>query len=394
MSDNGIAVRGRWGGDRGAGSTSQGQWTSTISLPEYKESTRIGTEKGTEKERFSGGIVVPQRRVFDTAGCGFQVWDAAYLLARVLSRTAGKCVRSDYSESFDAGAESTLRAFFGGEWARKAPACVVELGAGTGVVGLALRAILSQKRAPSDVSENPRSSGICACSRVFLTDFASGVLEHLRRVVAANPWSESCTCGCDSCGESCGVFVESLSWGTSPARFGAGLRESVPADIVVASDILYSADTLPLLVQTLVDATTPDTLLVVANEDHAGVRDQFYELLKEYFTSDFLPIESDLWPEDLRKEHADAIDVAVLRRRDDRPHDVIEVRAEEMGVVDNLYSLVHEAAKRGQHAALEQMLDAHPEGAHWKDSLGNTCLHWAAAGNHLQCAQVSFAAET
>ena len=57
--------------------------------------------------------------------------------------------------------------------------------------------------------------------------------------------------------------AEALPWGEP---LPASWREHPPFDLVLASDVCYLADTLPLLVRTLLEACAPHTQVLLCNE--------------------------------------------------------------------------------------------------------------------------------
>ncbi|EFJ08338.1 hypothetical protein SELMODRAFT_131998 [Selaginella moellendorffii] len=115
---------------------------------------------------------------------------------------------------------------------------VVELGAGTGLPGMA--------------------AALLGASEVILTDRA-GLLPCLRRNVEANQLESR-------------VRVLELEWGADCSQVAA------PVDFVLCSDILYDIEAVPALAKTLLDLSGESTRILLAYELRIGTTECFHKL--------------------------------------------------------------------------------------------------------------------
>ena len=122
-------------------------------------------------------------------------------------------------------------------------ATMVEIGSGTGLVGLV---------------------GAAVGGSVSVTDL-DYVIPRLERNVAANVEVLS------QRGSTCPVKVAPLHWGETD------VSPFVPCDYVLACEVIYSDTTVPLLVQALKDLSTPQTTVILAYDlrGRVGVEEFF-----------------------------------------------------------------------------------------------------------------------
>ncbi|KAF8474923.1 putative methyltransferase-domain-containing protein [Kalaharituber pfeilii] len=147
------------------------------------------------------GLLSPPLRLHEdlTKGCGGQIWPAGNLLAKYVLR------------NYDIEKLKGKRA--------------VELGAGGGLVGLAMASAFKDSR-----------------MELYITD-QEPMMDLMRRNAELNNST---------------VRVELLNWGEPlPACV-----VSSPVDIVLAADCVYFEPAFPLLEQTLIDLVTEDTLVL------------------------------------------------------------------------------------------------------------------------------------
>jgi len=137
------------------------------------------------------------------------------------------------------------------------PPCIkmVELGAGTGLIGIVAGALGAQ---------------------VSLTDL-DYVLPRLQRNVDSNA---------TAIGAGGSVAVAPLHWGeTETVPFK-------PCDVVLACEVVYSEGTIPILIQTLRDLSGPGTIVLLAYDlrGRVGV-EEFFVSAVEYFSCEEVPKE-------------------------------------------------------------------------------------------------------
>lgn len=136
---------------------------------------------------------------------------------------------------------------------------VLELGAGTGLIGL-----------------------VCACAgarSVVISDIREG-LPMCQSNVAAN---------CAVTPTECTVAVEELFWGNDD-HLANILTTTGPIDVIVASDVVYhqSEEALVSLAKTIISASNRDTIVLIAYEDREGLMDDelyFFGPMRERFQS-------------------------------------------------------------------------------------------------------------
>ena len=138
--------------------------------------------------------------------------------------------------------------------------CVLELGAGTGIVGLTAAA----KGAKS----------------VILTDQPE-MVPLLEQNIASNDLSVNTKAvpllwGCDQ-----EETISSLAEASS--TMDGASTETPFFDVICGSDILYSPENLPLLLDTIIQVCTPSKTEVVLAYPRRFTEDMFLELAEEYF---------------------------------------------------------------------------------------------------------------
>ncbi len=138
--------------------------------------------------------------------------------------------------------------------------CVLELGAGTGIVGLTAAAM--------------------GAKSVILTDQPE-MVPLLEQNIALNDASVNSKAvpllwGCDQ-EETMSSLVEVAS------TMDDAWTETPIFDVICGSDILYSPENLPLLLDTIVQVCTPSKTEVVLAYPRRFTEDMFLELAEEYF---------------------------------------------------------------------------------------------------------------
>ncbi|GAA96260.1 hypothetical protein E5Q_02924 [Mixia osmundae IAM 14324] len=140
----------------------------------------------------TGNLSISIKETNIADGIGHRTWGSAPLLARLMAASPS---------SFGLDSQSTLR--------------ILELGSGTGLVGLTIAKLLL----PSNAS-----------SRIVLSDYHEATLDNLRANVKTN--------GCDAVAK-----VQKLDWRH------AYCDETY--DIIVAADVTYELDLIPLIVSSV-----------------------------------------------------------------------------------------------------------------------------------------------
>lgn len=142
---------------------------------------------------------------------------------------------------------------------------VLELGAGCGLAGLGL--------------------GLLGASRVCLTDTGDAVLRNLQRNVSLNANAAEAAAAAGGLAAPCRFSVCGLEWAACAADGPPpGLAAELPADIVVASDVVYSEAAVAPLVGTLRAVMGPRSLAWITNEDrNRAATELFLQTLKRDF---------------------------------------------------------------------------------------------------------------
>ncbi|KAK9473844.1 putative methyltransferase-domain-containing protein [Dipodascopsis tothii] len=175
------------------------------------------------------------------AGCGGKLWPAGELLSQylALARTDTSSIAHDgFWKRCESGAGRPLR--------------VVELGTGTGLVGLvAGKAYKAQAPEGRDLE-------------IYATDQAC-LVGLVDRNVKLNELEGI-------------VHAAELNWG-----------EPVPAemqrpDVVLAADCVYLEAAFPLLEQTLLELTDTDTLVLMAYKKRRKADSRFFKAIRKHFT--------------------------------------------------------------------------------------------------------------
>ena len=174
-------------------------------------------------------------------GIAFQVWPAGKALASLLLDPASSVARLVRNKS------------------------ILELGAGCGIAGLA--------------------AAIAGAKKVFLTD-RKETLPHLRNNVEINRVAIPTTTH---------VCAEELEWGK---EIGSEFIHKDNIDVIIASDCMYWASLYDRLVMTLLNLSTPKTLILLVHQTRRKeVEKTFYERLSRFFViSRVCPLDSPTKP--------------------------------------------------------------------------------------------------
>lgn len=179
----------------------------------------VGVPRG---QLYHGGLQLTR------GSAGTRVWDAALLTSRYFERCAAAAAGHEGADALPVSARWGL---LSAEW--WASRRVLEYGAGTGLVGLAL-------------SHLPHG---CAPAAVCLTDLRV-VLSNLRANAAANaPRSDSSDGSGAAGGAATEVTVAELSWGS--ARDERAVHEALQPNMALGSDLACPVSVIPLLVKSL-----------------------------------------------------------------------------------------------------------------------------------------------
>jgi len=202
-------------------------------------------------------VLTLQQRPFRPEGFASTVWDSSIVLSRMLEHR---------------GLQTLTRTPRG-----EAVSCV-ELGAGCGLVGLTLAALGGD---------------------VVITDLPEN-LRLLRANVRAN----------SSVASRVVPRVRPLTWGV---RLSAELLSQAPYDLVVATDVFYARESMPALVDTLLELSGPSSAILLAAGRNRHAETEFFSLARKHWSVVQLQ-ETDLHPT------YQAEDVAVWRLDSPRSH--------------------------------------------------------------------------
>ncbi|RKO83901.1 putative methyltransferase-domain-containing protein [Blyttiomyces helicus] len=151
-------------------------------------------------------------------------------------------------------------------FSRTPPPCslrIVELGAGTGVGGLAVSQVLSQHGAPADGGFHS----------VVLTDLPEA-LPLLSRNITANPTPPTVH-----------TTAAALPWGSTPPA-----TSLLYPDYLIAADVIYWPQLFTPLVDTLRELAGPQTTVVIAYRKRVpAVEEAFFELFGVHFAFEAVP---------------------------------------------------------------------------------------------------------
>ena len=151
---------------------------------------------------------------------------------------------------------------------------VIELGCGPGAVGLTAAALGAAAVTLTDlphllplVQQNIEVGGrlcvlLCSACR-SKTDGRACTHIALLRPPLSPPPAHTAAAATQANGLGATAAAAPLEWGTSVGHL------SPPCDLVLASDVLYQAEALPLFVQTLAALSGPRTLALLCNERRA-----------------------------------------------------------------------------------------------------------------------------
>ncbi|KAK9460367.1 putative methyltransferase-domain-containing protein [Lipomyces oligophaga] len=201
------------------------------------------SEAGILRVEFCG-VAVEIRHDGGATGCGGKVWPAGDLLSRYLiSIRDGEVAEGD---------DTARRLIWQVSKQRKIK--IVELGSGTGLVGLALGN--AYKKYNPVESENGLDVIVTDQENMLNLMQDNIDLNHLEGIVRA------------------GV----LDWGTD-----LGGDYEVRPDIVLAADCVYFEPAFPLLEKTLVDLATTDTLVLMAYKKRRKADSRFFKAIRKSF---------------------------------------------------------------------------------------------------------------
>ncbi|KAI8836442.1 putative methyltransferase-domain-containing protein [Chytriomyces cf. hyalinus JEL632] len=208
-------------------------------LVQEQEQSRIGTEQIFAFDRYKSRTI---KIAEDTSGgCGGKTWEAATVLSNHLVH------RWHENHNFLQGLN------------------VVELGAGTGVVGILAAMLMKDSRDENIDSANPTS---VKPGKVFITDML--FLDLMQTNVDLNLTESE---------RECAKVVE-LKWGEpSPAEV-----LSEPVHIILASDCVYLEAAFEPLLETLAELSTEGvTEILIVSKKRRKADKRFFDKLKKKF---------------------------------------------------------------------------------------------------------------
>ncbi|KAJ3225349.1 hypothetical protein HDU78_010684 [Chytriomyces hyalinus] len=213
-------------------------------LVQEQEQSRIGTEQIFAFDRYTSRTI---KIAEDTSGgCGGKTWEAATVLSNHLVH------RWHENHNFLQGLN------------------VVELGAGTGVVGILAAMLMNDSGDANATSANPIPANATPVNpgKVFITDML--FLDLMQTNVDLN-LSES--------ERECAKVIE-LKWGEpSPAEV-----LSEPVHIILASDCVYLEAAFEPLLETLVELSTEGvTEILIVSKKRRKADKRFFDKLKKKF---------------------------------------------------------------------------------------------------------------
>ncbi|XP_038071851.1 protein N-lysine methyltransferase METTL21A-like [Patiria miniata] len=194
---------------------------NSMALVVYTPTHLSAFREETKTFTFAGQTVTIRQR-WEELGVAAVVWDAAVVLAEYLESNAQQLNLSGKS--------------------------VIELGAGTGLVGT-VAAVLG--------------------SKVVLTD-RQLALDQLQANVEENGQESGVRSGM--------ISVQELSWGENLQEF------ETPFEIILGADIVYVEDTFPKLLQTMVHLSNRDTLVLLSCRIRYARDERFLDMMRERFS--------------------------------------------------------------------------------------------------------------
>ncbi|XP_033628705.1 protein N-lysine methyltransferase METTL21A-like isoform X2 [Asterias rubens] len=196
-----------------------------MALVLYQPTILSAFREETKTFSFAGRRSVTIRQKWEELGVAAVVWDAAVVLAEYLEQNVDKLQLSLENKS------------------------VIELGAGTGLVGI-VAALLG--------------------GHVDLTD----------RKIALNQLQANLEANIPEFGVRGGIAasVKELTWGENLQEFPK------PYDLVLGADIVYLEDSFPHLIKTLVHLTNNDSLVLLSCRIRYARDENFLDLLREKFS--------------------------------------------------------------------------------------------------------------
>ena len=86
------------------------------------------------------------------------------------------------------------------------------------------------------------------------------------------------------------VTVAQFEWGSDPSHF------KPPFDVILAADVIYIEETFPLLLQSLVDLSDRETVILISCKRRYERDDHFFDLLRESRRFSYSVVRQ--WPKD------------------------------------------------------------------------------------------------
>ena len=234
------------------------------------------------------------------ADLGLTVWDSSIIMAkyfeRNMSRFLSTVLDSAYSDTATSEASRSLN--------------IVELGAGTGLLGVVLKHLLRHYRLQGNLK--PELPPI----RMMLTDLAR-VKPLLVRNAAAVVEQDDEDGGMMSLYEDSGVddlvMVKELDWYNTAHSEQARTHLDGQVDVILVSDCIYQASLFDALVSTLVALSGTTTVVYLGYEKRNFDSEvEFFRKLGKHFTFSHVKSE-DLDP---RWSSPDEIYIFIARRKD------------------------------------------------------------------------------
>ncbi|KAM0752268.1 hypothetical protein T439DRAFT_324335 [Meredithblackwellia eburnea MCA 4105] len=217
-----------------AGESAAGPTTTTFVFPSPAVERSAQSNEHPSLQKIETFQITLRSTTLLSSSTGFRTWGSAPLLSRLLASNPTSFFRPITSSP----PSSKISA---------SPLKVLELGSGTGLVGITAAKLLAL-------------SGIV--STVVLTDFDPNVLDNLRHNLATNLIPE------DVGNAQVGVEVEKLDWRDfSPSCVHHSLRTSPKSarfGIILAADVMYEPELVPLVLGTVSE------LLEIPSTGNAG----------------------------------------------------------------------------------------------------------------------------
>ncbi|TPX35505.1 hypothetical protein SmJEL517_g02111 [Synchytrium microbalum] len=198
-----------------------------VDLAPDQEVSRIGTSSTVKLFNIDRELHIAEDA---SGGCGGKTWEAASML-------------SDYVCSRDAS-----------YWEHRTK--IIELGAGTGVVGFTIACVLEHHQTPSS-------------SKVDITDLP--VMVPVMELNATKNLSSS---------ELCRMHIGDLSWGEP---LGEEYTRSKPFDLVLCADCVYLEAAFEPLIRTLLELSDAHTEILICSKKRRRADKRFFTMLRKQF---------------------------------------------------------------------------------------------------------------